>query len=225
VRQSVAVPFEAEYLLHVPASVDAQTLLVLTLHGYGSNPETMLRLTEMAVGGDAIIAGLRGPNQHYLTALGGPMAGREVGYNWGTVGHAAINIKLHHEMVRAVSEELRGRFEIPIGRTVLMGFSQPVGMNYRYVGTFPEMAGGVVAICGGVPKDWEEDKYGVVECPILHIARAEDEFFPEVVARGFPDRLRAHARSVEFHMLPGGHRFPSKAGPVIREFLKNLKTP
>jgi len=106
---------------------------------------------------------------------------------------------------------------------VLMGFSQPVGLNYRFIGTYPEEAGGVIATCGGVPKDWEEDKYARVEAPILHIARSEDEFFPEAVANGFPARLRTHASNVEFHMLPGKHRFPSKAAPAIRAFTEKLK--
>ena len=112
-RHSAAVHLEAEYLLHVPSVVDERTLLVLTLHGYGSNPEVMLRLSAMALGEDAIIASLRAPNQHYLSSgpLGTPVAGSEIGYNWGTTRHAALNIQLHHEMVRTVSEELRARFE------------------------------------------------------------------------------------------------------------------
>jgi predicted esterase len=226
VRHSATVPFKAEYLLHEPTSVDGRTLLVLTLHGYGSNPEAMLRMSEAALGADAIIASLRAPNQYYLSsgALGTPMPGSEIGYNWGTTAHAALNIKLHHEMVRTISGELRARFQVPARHVVLMGFSQPVGLNYRFIGTHPEEAGGVIAMCGGVPKDWEEDKYGRVEAPILHIARSEDEFFPEAVARGFPERLRAHAANVEFHMLPGKHRFPSKAGGLIREFSERIRT-
>lgn len=224
-RHSAAVHLEAEYLLHVPPSVDHRTLLVLALHGYGSNPEVMLRLSAMALGEDAIIASLRAPNQHYLSSgpLGTPAPGSEIGYNWGTVRHAALNIELHHEIVRTISGELRQRFGIPAHHLVLMGFSQPVGLNYRFIGTFPEAAGGVIAMCGGVPKDWEEDKYGRVDAPILHIARSEDEFFPETVARGFPGRLRAHATNVEFHMLPGKHRFPSKASAIIHEFTEKIK--
>ncbi len=209
----------------MPPLVDGRTLLVLTLHGYGSNPEAMLRLSAMAVGEEAIIASLRAPNQHYLSSgpLGTPAPGSEVGYNWGTTRHAALNIQLHHEIVRTISGELRARFGIPARHLILMGFSQPVGLNYRFIGTHPDEAGGVIAMCGGVPKDWEEDKYGRVGAPILHIARSEDEFFPEALARGFPDRLRAHAANVEFHMLPGKHRFPSKADALIREFTEKIR--
>ena len=220
-RHSASVHLEAEYLLHVPPEADDGALLVLTLHGYGSNPEEMLRLTQMALGAGPIIASLRGPNQHYLGGRPGP--GRETGYNWGTVAHSERNIQLHHEIVRTIGAKLRAEFGIPERHVILMGFSQPVGLNYRFIGTYPEAAGGVIAICGGVPKDWEEDKYGRVDTPILHIARSEDEFFSEAVARGFPERLRAHASNVEFHMLPGEHRFPSKAAGMIREFAGKIR--
>jgi hypothetical protein len=121
----------------------------------------MLRLTTMALGEDAIIASLRAPNQHYLSSgpLGTPVPGSEIGYNWGTNRHSELNIALHHQIVQKVSGELRQRFDITRRRLILMGFSQPVGLNYRFIGTHPDAAGGVIAMCGGVPKDWEADKY------------------------------------------------------------------
>jgi len=199
--------------------VDHRTVLVITLHGFGSNPEAMLRLSAPAVGQDSIVASLRAPNQQYLTAS--PMSDG-VAYNWGTRAHPDFNIRLHHDILRTVAAKLRERFAIPAHRTLLMGFSQPVGLNYRFIGTYPEEAGGVIAICGGVPKDWEEGKYHTVTAPILHIARSEDEFFPAEIARGFPDRLRRHASDVEFHLLPGGHRFPSNAGPIVKRWMARV---
>ncbi|HML17269.1 MAG TPA: hypothetical protein VK419_09590 [Bryobacteraceae bacterium] len=215
----VQVHFEAGYLLHVPPRVDHATLLVLTLHGFGQNPEAMLRLTVPAVGEDCIVASLRAPNQDYLA---GNPATHDVGYNWGTRKHPELNIRLHHDILRAVRAQLRERFGVPASRTLLMGFSQPVGLNYRFIGTYPEEAGGVVGLCGGVPKDWEEAKYSRVDAPILHISRSEDEFFPVDVVRGFPDRLKHHATDVEFHLLPGAHRFPSKARPILRTWMDRV---
>ncbi len=213
--ESVQVSLEAAYLLHIPEHIDDRTLLVLTLHGYGSNPEVMLRLSVPAVGEDCIVASLRAPNQYYSS---GSPATEEIGYNWGTRRHGDLNIRLHHEIVQAAAAKLRAKFGVAASRTILMGFSQPVGLNYRLIGTHPGVAGGIIAICGGVPKDWEEDKYHSVSAPILHISRSEDEFFPAEVAKGFPDRLRRHAADVEFHLLPGAHRFPSKARGIIQQW-------
>jgi predicted esterase len=219
VLETVQVTLDAAYLLHVPRQVDEHTNLVLTLHGYGSNPEAMLRLTSMSVGENCLIASLRGPNQHYLS---GNLNSDQISYNWGTRPHSDANVPLHHRIVQAVSSRVRGQFGIPVARTILMGFSQPVGLNYRFIGTYPTEAAGVIGICGGVPKDWEGDGYRPVGARILHISRSEDEFFPAEVARGFPGRLRHHAADVEFHMLPGTHRFPSKAVPLIQAWMTRL---
>jgi predicted esterase len=105
---------------------------------------------------------------------------------------------------------------------MLAGFSQPVGLNYRFVGTHPNEVGGVLAICGGVPKNWEEPVYQAVTAPILHIARSEDEYFPAATAKHFPDRLRAHASDVDFRLLEGGHRWPSKAKPLVRDWMQRV---
>lgn len=210
------VPLTCRFLLHAGAS---HRLQILALHGYGSNPEAMLRLTVGAVGAEYPVASLQAPFPHYLQLD----AGAEAGYNWGVRQHHAEAIQLHHSMVRATLEQLRERTGIPAERTILMGFSQPVGLNYRFAGTDPQAIGGVIALCGGVPRDWEDGPYQTVEAPILHISRDQDEYFPAETARTFPDRLRRHASRVEFHLLPGAHRFPSKSGPILREWLSRIQ--
>ena len=220
-RAAVSVPVDCDYWLDAPAGVDDSALAVVSLHGYGSHPEAMLRLTRDMVGPEHVVASIQGPNQFYPGQPGDPNSAVTV-YNWGTRAHPALNIRVHHHLVRAVLSLLRDRLGIPARRTVLCGFSQPVGLNYRFAGTWPDEIGGVIGICGGVPKDWEEDKYRTVEAPILHIAREEDEFYPPDVTRGFAARLRRHAADVEFHLLPGKHRFPSKARTIVEPWLKKV---
>lgn len=213
---------DCRYLLHVPEKVDEGTLLVLTLHGYSSNPQTMVQLTSGMLGTRHIIAALQAPNQHYLTQ-GLPGAGSVIGYNWGVKDHWASSVRLHHEMVMACLSTLRGRFDVPAAKCMLVGFSQPVGLNYRFIATWPEQVGGAIGICGGVPRDWEEEgKYRPVTAAVLHISREEDEFYPPDLSRQFADRLRKRAADVEFHMLPGGHRFPSKARHIAHPWMARV---
>ena len=203
------------YLLQKPETgPGARTLIVLALHGYGSNPEDMLRFAALTLGGEHIIASLQAPFQHYAQP-----DFTKAAYNWGIRQHWEQSVCLHHDMVLTALDWLRGEFGMPVERCVLMGFSQPVGLNYRFVGTHPGRIGGLIGICGGVPRDWEEDKYSQVTAPILHIARDQDEFYPKEKALEFPARLGTHASDVEFHMLGGGHRFPSQAGPLVRDWI------
>jgi len=220
-RHTFTAPLDCRYLLHVPEQVDEGTVLVLTLHGYSSNPEAMLNLTAGLVGTRHIIASLQAPNQHYLTQ-GLPGAESVIGYNWGVRDHWASAVRMHHEMVGGCLSVLRGRFDITARRCVLVGFSQPVGLNYRFIATCPDQVGAAIGICGGVPRDWEEDKYQPVSAALLHIAREEDEFYPTEISRRFEDRLRQRATDVEFHMLPGGHRFPSKARHIVQPWIERV---
>ena len=214
-----SIPLTCRYLLAIPEKLPAQPVIMLTLHGYGSNPETMLRLTAPTVEPDVVVASLQAPNQHYTGE--GPTSGI-AGYNWGIRHHHPDAVRLHHEMVLMTLAELQGRFGVGPERCFLMAFSQAAGFNYRFVGTHPAAVAGVIAICGGVPRDWEEPKYRDFATPILHIARSEDEFFPLKTAEGFAERLRAHASDVEFHMLTGQHRYPSKARELVRGWMERV---
>ncbi len=220
-HHTYAVKLDCRYLLHVPTEMPERPVLVLTLHGYSSNPQAMLSLTAAMAGKEHIIASLQAPNQHYLTQ-GLPGASSTIGYNWGVRDHWGSAVTLHHEMLLEALSILRGRFGVPAERCLLVGFSQPVGMNYRFVGTHPGQVGGVIGVCGGVPRDWDEHKYSTVTAPILHISRDQDEFFPAEVAMQFPERLKRHAPDVEFHMLPGGHRFPSRAAHIAKPWMTRV---
>lgn len=192
---------------------------MLALHGYGQTPEMLLPLTQRLFGPGPALAALAAPYQMYdkLSPQG------ETVYHWGTRHHWEAAVRAHHAMVRRALAELRARTGIPAERTILLGFSQPVGLNYRFAGTFPDEVRGVIGLCGGVPSRWEQEAYRPVTAALLHIARDEDEFYPVAAVEKFPERLRHHARDVEFHLLPGGHRFPSQAGPIVAAWLRRLE--
>jgi predicted esterase len=216
---SYEIPLKCEFLFSGPVKTDSGSALILTLHGYGSNAHDMFRLTRAAVGPKHAIVSLQAPHQHYA---GTPGLDSPAAYNWGIRQHWEEAARLHHSMIRAVISRVTPMVRIGPDRTILMGFSQPVGLNYRFVGTNPGAVRGVIAICGGVPRDWHEPKYGPVDAAILHISRDQDEFYPVETVKAFPEKLRLHASDVEFHLLPGAHRFPSQAGSVIQPWLRRV---
>src|SRR5579864_2004717 len=92
---------DCHYLLHRPQHVDDATLLVAALHGFGSNPEVMLRLTQNLLGPRHVIAALQAPSQFFLG-----QHSREVGYCWATHQHSEESVRLHHDMLRYVLDEV-----------------------------------------------------------------------------------------------------------------------
>jgi predicted esterase len=215
---SFTARLDCRYLVHAPPALDEHSLLVATLHGFSANPEAMLRLTAAMMGPRHVIAAIEGPNQFYLS-----MGSNDVGYGWATHKHPDSSVRLHHEMLLHVLNEAGREYGIPASRRILVGFSQPVGMNYRFAATHPSEIRGVIGICGGIPRNWEEGPYKPVTAAVLHIARREDEFYKPEVTELYAERLRLRAPDVEFHMLDGGHRIPSKARPIVDAWLARLR--
>jgi predicted esterase len=208
---------DCHYLLLAPDAIHPQTPLVVTLHGFGANPESMLQLTARLFEDPPVIASLQGPSQFFLSA-----AARDVGYGWITARRPAESIRLHHEMVLHTISEVGGRFGIPPERRLLVGFSQPVGLNYRFAGTHPDAIRGVIGICGGLPGDWEDGPYHPVSAAVLHIARRDDEFYPPSVTERYPERLRQRAADVEFHLIDGRHQVPSNGNRLVGPWSKRI---
>jgi predicted esterase len=208
---------DCHYLLRAPDVVDARTPLVVTLHGFGENPETMLHLTARLFDSPPILAALQGPYQFFR----GPK-NREVGYGWITSRNPAESIRLHRDMVLQVLDEAGQQFGIPPDRRLLAGFSQAVALNYRLAATCPGAVRGVIAICGGLPGDWDEDAYPTVGASVLHIARRDDEYYPSNVTENYAERLRRRAADVEFHLLDGGHRIPSDGNKLVGPWMQRV---
>lgn len=206
---------DCHYFLLEPDVVDSQTPLVVTLHG--SDPRAMLQPTARLFEPQPVIAALQGLNQFFLGA-----DNRDVGYGWITDSRLAESIRLHHEMVLHASDEAGKEFGIPPARRLLVGFSQSVGLNYRFVATHPGAVRGVIGICGGLPGDWDDGAYQPVTAAVLHIARSGDEYYPPTVTEGYGERLRRRAADVEFHLIEGGHQMPSSGSRIVAPWLRRI---
>src|SRR5579863_8005015 len=149
--QTYSVQLDCHYLVRAPEVVDARTPLIVALHGFGGNPETMLHLTGRLFDPPPVIVAMQGPYQFFLV-----VRKQEVGYGWITNRNPAESIRLHRDMVSHVLDEAGRHFGIPPERRLLVGFSQAVALNYRLAATCPDIVRGVIGICGGLPSDWDE---------------------------------------------------------------------
>jgi phospholipase/carboxylesterase len=208
---------DCHYLLLAPPAVDAKTPLVLTLHGFGGNAETMLQLTVRLFDAQPVIAALQGPYQFFRD----PDA-HDVGYGWITNRHPSESIRLHHEMVLHVAEAVGREFGISPDRRVLVGFSQSVSLNYRFGAAYPDAIRAVIGICGGLPGDWDTGMYQPVTAAVLHIARLGDQHYPPDITQGYAERLRRRAADVEFQLIDGSHQMPSGGARIVAPWLRRI---
>jgi phospholipase/carboxylesterase len=171
----------------------------------------------MLVGPRHSVAALEGPYQFFLRT-----DTTDVGFGWATNRRREDSIRLHHEMVRQTLKAAGDELGIPPERRILMGFSQPVSLNYRFAEAHPDLIRGVAGICGGIPGDWDDANPGRIPAAVLHLARREDEYYPASLTEQFAARLRLRCEDVEFHQLEGGHRVPSSGAPLVQRWLDRI---
>ena len=192
--------------------------LVIAMHGYGGDKGSMMKAARRVVDDRFVIASLQAPYQHIVRPEEIPQP-LGFGFGWVTNFKPAESIALHHDAVSKIVEDLSSEGLVDRSRTFLMGFSQAVALCFRYAFTYPERTKGVVAICGGIPGDWDEDKYRAGDVEVLYIAGREDEFYSPEKIESNAERLRERAKSVDLRMYEVGHIIPREANPDIAEWL------
>src|SRR5262249_45569507 len=165
------------YDLYTPDHATGRRLpLLIALHGYEGTKESMMSLAQKINSTDFAIVSLQGPNAFFVRENG--EVPQRVGFGWMMQYKAHETIRLHHDTLLSIISELAAEDAIDQQRIFLLGFSQSVALNYRFAFTYPDMVRGVVAVCGGIPGDWDQEKYHECATDVLIIAGETDDFYP-----------------------------------------------
>ena len=212
------------YNLHVPDAVTGPRPLLIALHGYEGNKESMMTLAQKINTDDYIIASVQGPNAFLMRSETEPTKPK-IGFGWMMQYKAEETILLHHQTLMSVIEQTSSEHAVNERAIFLLAFSQSVSLNYRFAFTYPGMIRGVIAVCGGIPGDWFQDKYQESDTDILIIAGETDEFYPLERTQTFKEAMAKRASSVEFRSFPVGHVFPRESLSIINAWIKERSQP
>jgi phospholipase/carboxylesterase len=223
IEKTTTQQIELYYDLVVPeARADRPLPLLIALHGYEGNKESMMALAQKISSRDYIIASLQAPNSFFVRE--GPSDKPKIGFGWMMQYKAEETIRLHHRTLLSIIDETSAGYQVDNRAIFLLGFSQSVSLNYRFAFTHPGLVRGVVGVCGGIPGDWDQNKYERCDTDVLIIAGDMDEFYPLERTRTFKEALLKRAGSVDFVSFPVGHVFPREALGVIDEWIKTRCT-
>jgi len=209
------------YDVYAPAGIRPKMPLLICLHGYEGNKESMMAKARAINSSDFIIASVQAPNSFFVRNGESPERPR-IGFGWMMQYKAEETIRLHHQTLSSIIQAVQAEFEIDLQRIFLLAFSQSVSLNYRFAFTNPDVVRGVVGVCGGIPGDWnnpDNGKYHSSRTDVLIIAGQDDEFYQIERARTFKEAMAQRAGQVDFYSFPVGHVFPSDALPLINGWL------
>lgn len=219
-EQQIIHEFPCYYDLYTPEG-NAPKPLLIALHGYGGDKASMMRLAQRINEKDFVIAALQGPHQHLIMPKTKDDKLR-YGFGWLTNFKPEESVALHHLNIRHIIETLTFRGIADKSNVFLLGFSQAVGVNFRFAFTHSHLIRGVIAICGGIPSDWDtQDKYQGDNIDVLYIGALQDEFYTPDKISTFAKALQQRARTVETQMFDTAHEVPRESYPVINQWLKS----
>jgi predicted esterase len=221
ISKKITLPISLHYDLKIPEEKTPMPLLI-ALHGYGENKEKSMDLMTEHLKEPCIIASLQAPFPHMVRPV---LPGKPIKYafGWITSFNPEEAIGLHHEAINQIIVEVSQNSNIKISKIILLGFSQSVGLNFRYVFSNPNTIDGVIAICGGLPGDWgKERKYASSQTDILYIGCKKDLIYPAPKIRDNAEKLKPKCRSIEVHIYDTKHEIPKESFDEIRQFIAKV---
>jgi predicted esterase len=193
--------------------------LLVALHGYEGDKDSMMRVARHIGDGNMVVIALQGPYQffHHLVK---DTQNLRVAFGWSTTYKMEDSINLHHHDLETIIRLAVRKYQADPERIFLLAFSQACALNYRYVYSHPRAIRGVVAVCGGVPADWNENPhYRPAATHVLHIAAKRDEWYPREKNLEFRQCLAQRATTLDFRFYDSSHKFPRQSLPHIRRWI------
>jgi len=194
--------------------------LLAALHGYQGEKESMMRVARRIAAGNMVVMSLQGPNQFFVNYEDDPKNYR-VRFGWGTTWKTEESIEVHHANIRALIDLAVENHRAARSQVFLLAFSQSCAYNYRFVFTHPRVVRGAIAVCGGVPSDWNDNpRYRPARTDVLHIAATRDRWYSRAKNLEFRQKLAQRAASVDFRFYNSPHKFPRASIPHIRKWIE-----
>ncbi len=179
--------------------------VLVALHGYQGDKDSMMRVASRIAAGRMIVMSLQGPNQFFINYEDDPKNYR-VGYGWDLRKLLDLAVRKH---------------QASDSKVFLLAFSQACSYNYRFIFTFPYAARGAIAVCGGLPGDLETNpNYHRASTAVLHIAATHDKWYSREKNRAMREQLQKRVASLDFRFYNSTHRFPRRAIPYIPKWIR-----
>lgn len=213
------------YEIELPRDPDRRKRwpLLVALHGYEGDKDSMMRVAKHIAGGNMVVISLQGPYQFFRRLVRNSKNLRVV-FGWGTTYKMEDSVALHHRDLRTAIQLAVRKYQANPQRVFLLAFSQTCALNYRYIFTHANAIRGAVAVCGGVPGDWKTNpRYRRAATHVLHIAARQDQWYSREKNMEFRRDLGERAATVDFRFYNSTHKFPRQSLPHIRRWiLKHL---
>lgn len=214
---SVKAEIELYYDLYLPENLKTSSPLLVAVHGYGAHKRYMMREARLIAPKDFVVVSIQAPHQHFRPTDDG----FKIGFGWLTEFKAEESVLLHHNFILEIIEKLADKKIIDTQKIYLYGFSQACALNFRFAFTFPEIACGIIGVCGGIPSDLETNaRYKPTNADIFYLYGNDDEFYPLEKFQSFEQKLKNYLPNFQAKLYEAKHEITNEMREDIRKWLR-----
>ena len=213
---SIKAEIHLYYDLFIPDGAKNAPLLI-AVHGYGAHKRYMMREAKLVAPENFVIASVQAPHQHYRRKDDG---GYRIGFGWLTDHKPEEYVRLHHDFLLSVIDQLANESLIDRSKIYLYGFSQACALNFRFAFTHPQVARGLIGVCGGIPGDLDTNPlYKPFDAETLYLYGDDDEFYTQDKFAEFDKKLRERLPNYRSKHYTAKHEITEEMREDMRTFL------
>lgn len=206
------------YDVYTPENLPGHAPLLIAVHGYGAHKRYMMREARHVAPENFVIASVQAPHHHYRPTSDG----FRIGFGWLSDVNSAEYVALHHAFLLNVIDKLNADGLIDKSEIYLYGFSQACALNFRFAFTHPDVAVGVIGVCGGIPGDLDtNENYKPFDARTFYLYGNDDEFYTQEKFAGFDAKLRSTLPNYESKHYVAKHEITQEMRDDISRFLQS----
>ena len=216
---SLTAEIKLYYDVFLSENITKPAPLLIAVHGYGAHKRYMMREARLVAPENFVIAAIQAPHPHYRQTADG----YRIGFGWLSDHKPEQYVRLHHKFVLDVIEKLAAEGTIDCERIFIYGFSQACALNFRFAFTHPDVAKGIIGVCGGIPGDLDTNpNYKPFSAETFYLYGDDDEFYTQEQFTMFNEKLATRVPNYRSKHYTAKHEITEEMRADIRVFLRGF---
>ena len=216
---SLTAEIKLYYDVFLSENITKPAPLLIAVHGYGAHKRYMMREARLVAPENFVIAAIQAPHPHYRQTADG----YRIGFGWLSDHKPEQYVRLHHKFVLDMIEKLAAEGTIDCERIFIYGFSQACALNFRFAFTHPDVAKGIIGVCGGIPGDLDTNpNYKPFSAETFYLYGDDDEFYTQEQFTMFNEKLAERVPNYRSKHYTAKHEITEEMRADIRVFLRGF---
>ena len=206
--------------VHIPDDVaEGPAPALMALHGYAQDGEAMFAYAKSVAPAGTIVIAPEGPQAFYAERWRKDVGARRIGYGWIADPDRAAAEARNRDFLGKALDHAAEAHAIDPARTVVLGYSQGVGVAADFAVHARERVGGLIGLAGGVPTA-NRPALGALEgLPVLWLTGTRDRYYAADYNAKVVERLAASGTDLEAEALDLEHALLDDVAPRVTAWL------